>query len=924
MENLISLVNKIQRACTALGDYGEATALPTLWDSLPAIAVVGGQSSGKSSVLESIVGKDFLPRGSGIVTRRPLVLQLHKGEEGSKEYAEFLHLPRKRFTDFAAVRKEIQDETDRETGKTKQISSVPIHLSIYSPYVVNLTLIDLPGLTKVAVEGQPDSIVQDIENMVRSYIEKPNCIILAISPANQDLATSDAIKISREVDPTGERTFGVLTKIDLMDKGTDAVEMLEGRAFRLKYPWIGVVNRSQADINKNVDMIAARRREREYFSSTPEYKHLAHRMGSEYLAKVLSKHLEAVIKSKIPGIQSLISKTIAELEAELSRLGKPIAADDGGKLYAIMEICRSFDQIFKEHLDGVRPGGDRIYNVFDNQLPAALKRLQFDKQLSMENIKKLITEADGYQPHLIAPEQGYRRLIESSLITIKGPAEAAVDADLKQYPSLRAEVGNAAIDSLEKMRDESKKATLQLVDMECGYLTVDFFRKLPQDIDKGGNPTHSIFDRYNDSYLRRIGSNVLSYVGMVCATLRHLIPKSIVHCQPKRLSSLLNEDPAVMERRSALRKRLELYRSAQAEIDSVAWSKYRINLISIHSLQFGFLTVTDAIQGDFYYIRDNPNHRKSVAASLVQGVYVLEKDRQERREGTDALASPWWVFFNFQLLHKLVDDVDSSIFGAIYEFKPPSTYCNDTLHRSPSYVIAFRGTITKADSVSRDIELDMHFVRNGLHQTSRYEIAIQAVRNMIATVGDSGIWLAGHSLGSAVSLLCGKTMAKSGNFIESFLFNPPYVSAPIERIKDKKVKHGLRIAGSVITAGLTLAVKAKQKKSLSSDPFAAFSAWVPCLFVNPSDHICSEYIGYFEHRKKMEEIGAGSIERLATQNSLGCLLMGAFGKESEPLHLIPSASVTVNLTPSRDFKEAHGIHQWWKPHLHLQSKLYKY
>lgn len=77
--------------------------------------------------------------------------------------------------------------------------------------------------------------------------------------------------------------------------------------------------------------------------------------------------------------------------------------------------------------------------------------------------------------------------------------------DLKQYPGLRAEVGAAAVDSLERMRDESKKATLQLVDMETGYLTVDFFRKLPQDVDKGGNPTHSIFDRYNDSYLRRIG-----------------------------------------------------------------------------------------------------------------------------------------------------------------------------------------------------------------------------------------------------------------------------------------------------------------------------------------------------------------------------------------------------------------------------------
>ncbi|KAJ1386090.1 Fungal lipase-like domain [Sesbania bispinosa] len=321
---------------------------------------------------------------------------------------------------------------------------------------------------------------------------------------------------------------------------------------------------------------------------------------------------------------------------------------------------------------------------------------------------------------------------------------------------------------------------------------------------------------------------------------------------------------------------------------------------------------------------DNAHDRKSVAASLVQGVYVLEKDRQGRREGPNALALPWWAFFHFQLLRTLVDDVDSSIFGAIYEFKPPPSMCNDTLHRGPRYVVAFRGTITRADSVSRDIELDIHFVRNGLHQTSRSEIAIQAVRNMVASVGVSNIWLAGHSLGSAIALLAGKTMAKTGIFIESFLFNPPYVSAPIERIKDKKLKHGLRIVGSVVTAGLAIAMKAKQQKNLSLDSFAALSAWVPCLFVNPSDHICSEYVGYFEHRRKMEEIGAGSIEKLATQNSLTCLLMSAFGKESEPLHLIPSASLTVNFTPPRDFREAHGIHQWWKPDLRLESKLHKY
>ncbi|CAN1309311.1 Dynamin-related protein 5A [Linum perenne] len=592
MDNLISLVNKIQRACTALGDHGEESALPTLWEALPAIAVVGGQSSGKSSVLESIVGKDFLPRGAGIVTRRPLVLQLHKIDE-TREYGEFMHLPRKRFTDFAALRQEISDETDRETGRSKQISTVPIHLSIFSPN-----------------DGQPESIVQDIDNMVRSYIEKPNCIILAISPANQDLATSDAIKISREVDPRGERTFGVLTKIDLMDQGTNAVEILEGRSYKLQFPWIGVVNRSQADINKSVDMIAARRREREYFQSSSEYRHLAQRMGSEHLGKMLSKHLEQVIKSRIPGLQSLISKTIIELETELSRLGRPVATDAGGKLYMVMEICRSFDQIFKERLDGVRPGGEKIYQVFDNQLPAALKRLQFDKHLSLDNVRKLITEADGYQPHLIAPEQGYRRLIESTLITIKVPAEAAVEAvcihtcanfytlvtkflELKQYPTLKVEVTSAAVESLERMKEESRRATIQLVDMECCYLTVEFFRKLPQDIEKGGNPTHSIFDRYNDAYLRRVGSNVLQYVNLVCASLRNSIPKSVVYCQvreakrslldhffadlgkreTKQMSSLLDEDPAVMQRRTNLAKRLELYRSAQVEIDAVAWSR---------------------------------------------------------------------------------------------------------------------------------------------------------------------------------------------------------------------------------------------------------------------------------------------------------------------------------------------------------------
>ncbi|GAB4862016.1 Phragmoplastin drp1e [Ancistrocladus abbreviatus] len=613
MESLIGLVNRIQRACTVLGDYGgndTQNVFSSLWEALPSVAVVGGQSSGKSSVLEGIVGRDFLPRGSGIVTRRPLVLQLHKTEEGSKEYAEFLHLPNRRFTDFSLVRKEIQDETDRVTGRTKMISPVPIHLSIYSPNVVNLTLIDLPGLTKVAVEGQPDSIVQDIENMVRSYVEKPNCIILAISPANQDIATSDAIKLSREVDPSGERTFGVLTKLDLMDKGTNALDVLEGRSYRLQQPWVGVVNRSQADINRNVDMIAARHSEREYFATSPDYSHLASRMGSEYLAKLLSKHLESVIRARLPSITSLISKNVDELESELDHLGRPVAVDPGAQLYTILELCRAFDRIFKEHLDGGRPGGDRIYGVFDNQLPAALRKLPFDRHLSLQSVKKVVSEADGYQPHLIAPEQGYRRLIEGALSFFRGPAEASVDAvhlvlrelvrksigetqELKRFPLLQTEIAQAAYEALERYREESKKTAIRLVDMEASYLTVEFFRRLPQEVEKGGNPSAATVDRYTDAHFRRIASNVSSYINMVSDTLRNTIPKAVVYCQvreakqsllnhfythigkseSKQLGHLLDEDPSVMERRQQAAKRLELYKAAREEIESVSWAR---------------------------------------------------------------------------------------------------------------------------------------------------------------------------------------------------------------------------------------------------------------------------------------------------------------------------------------------------------------
>ncbi|PWA47077.1 alpha/beta-Hydrolases superfamily protein [Artemisia annua] len=318
----------------------------------------------------------------------------------------------------------------------------------------------------------------------------------------------------------------------------------------------------------------------------------------------------------------------------------------------------------------------------------------------------------------------------------------------------------------------------------------------------------------------------------------------------------------------------------------------------------------------------NADHRRSAAACFVQGVYIIERDRQENRQQSEALAPPWWNFLQFDLHSQLIDDADSCVFGAIYKSKHPPS------QDIPSYVVAFRGTLTKGNAFTRDLELDIHIIKNGLHQTSRFETAMQAVKNLVASqTSKSNIWVTGHSLGSAMALLAGKRMAKEKIFLDSYLFNPPFLSAPLENIENPNIKHGIRIASSFLTAGLAVAAKIKnanqQRNTTPEDSFLALAGWSPCLYVNPMDHICSEYIGYFEHRKKMDEIGAGGIERLATQHSISGVFLNAIGKEShEALHLLPSANLTINLSPAIDFKDAHGIHQWWRCDQKLETRVY--
>lgn len=146
------------------------------------------------------------------------------------------------------MKEEIEVDTERVAGKNKNISFEPIIVKIFSKTVVDLTLVDMPGITKIPTGDQPMDIEAKINELNLKYVSSKHSIIMAVCAANVDLVNSDGLKLARRVDPLGERTIGVITKIDLMDEGTNAIEILNGKVVPLRLGYVGVVCRSQKDI----------------------------------------------------------------------------------------------------------------------------------------------------------------------------------------------------------------------------------------------------------------------------------------------------------------------------------------------------------------------------------------------------------------------------------------------------------------------------------------------------------------------------------------------------------------------------------------------------------------------------------------------------------------------------------------------------
>ncbi|KAM9734654.1 dynamin-1a isoform 7-T7 [Menidia menidia] len=484
MEDLIPLVNRMQDAFSAIGQNANL--------DLPQIAVVGGQSAGKSSVLENFVGKDFLPRGSGIVTRRPLVLQLMNSPT---EHAEFLHCKGKKFTDFDEVRQEIEAETDRITGANKGISSVPINLRVYSPHVLNLTLVDLPGMTKVPVGDQPADIESQIREMLMQFVTKENCLMLAVSPANSDLANSDALKIAKEVDPQGMRTIGVITKLDLMDEGTDAKDILENKLLPLRRGYVGVVNRSQKDIDGKKDINAAMAAERKFFLSHPAYRHLADRMGTPYLQKILNQQLTNHIRDTLPALRAKLQSQLLSIEKEVEEYKNFRPDDPSRKTKALLQMVQQFSVDFEKCIEGSGDqidtaelsGGARINRIFHERFPFELVKMEFDEKELRKEISYAIKNIHGIRTGLFTPDLAFEAIVKKQIQKLKEPTLKCIDMvvseltftiqkcshKLAQYPMLREEMERIVTQHIRDRENRTKGQVLLLIDIELSYMNTN-------------------------------------------------------------------------------------------------------------------------------------------------------------------------------------------------------------------------------------------------------------------------------------------------------------------------------------------------------------------------------------------------------------------------------------------------------------------
>ncbi|KAI1698721.1 dynamin central region domain-containing protein [Ditylenchus destructor] len=496
-DNVIATVDKMRDVIKTAGMD------PDKLFKFPQITVLGDQSVGKSSLVENIVGHRFLPRGKGMITKRPLVLRLVRAplndprrpnEIGEKDWAVFGHKPKQTFTDFRAVHDEIEREFQKVDGS--DISNEEIILTIYSHSVVDISLVDLPGLIRLTMDGQDKTLDSRIEKLVHKYIKEKNTLILAVSEASNDIQNSGALSLAKEVDPNGDRTLALFTKMDRIETDDSAKELLLGTRVKAKLGIIGVINHVVGE-NDNQSIGNCLEYEKEYFAK--RFPQLAN-SGIPFLKKSLNRVLIQHIMRCLPEVENSVQTHIASNKNQLQQY-KDMDFDKPSKLIQIIRVCETY---LHGDITGGHRGvqidypstGARIHEILYEKLPEILTAIDPTDGLTPEKIATAKRNTQGYLSEPGFGINSFRVVLRDCLCLLEEPCLEIVNdvhmemrkaasecqylADQKsRFPALVDGIISASLDHLRSKVIPTKKLVVDLVEVEkpcINFRNADFLR----------------------------------------------------------------------------------------------------------------------------------------------------------------------------------------------------------------------------------------------------------------------------------------------------------------------------------------------------------------------------------------------------------------------------------------------------------------
>lgn len=535
-----------------------ANKLSSLYDNksikIPQLVVVGTQSSGKSSLLNSITQMDILPTGKNMVTRTPIKLELLNHSEIIVQFGYYNEGIFKQENSYKlknitnveeeTIRDNIVEFTKKYAGNTKGISFKEIVIKIFSPEVPNLTLVDLPGLVMVACtdQGQPEDIKEQIKNLIKHYITQENTIIMGILPARCDIEVDSALELIKQYDSKGNRTIGIMTKIDLMNDNTDIGSYLKNEIsndLKLHYGYFAVKN-------KNSDSIGYKEHnsiECDYFNKHPVYSSMEKtRMGITNLSIYLSNILLNHIKELIPTIQADLVSKLVNINSELDKLGNHIIVDDNNKNFMLNLYISNFIQTYRESLENFSTNmnyGRQIKDIFVNYRNI-LKTTDALKNVNNSKLLEIIKDSEGNHMYF---QTSTIQILEKCLIdnqikslhTLKNPSLTCLEHiynlliqilndilkidNFSKYPKLKKMIFSKCKELIELNKKEVVNNIDNLILTEESYIWTESeqFHSQFKEIDN--------IEQCSEENIKKI---IYIYFDTVVETFKNIIPKMIM------------------------------------------------------------------------------------------------------------------------------------------------------------------------------------------------------------------------------------------------------------------------------------------------------------------------------------------------------------------------------------------------------------